>query len=104
MTEPHEPGDMVERVAKAIADRRGSDIVQWFHKDDAKAAVAAMNAASGADRMREALERMLAKADAVRALGEEWAPKMPSPLMWGDDVAQFKDAIDFARQALGEPQ
>jgi hypothetical protein len=74
---------MVELVARAIADRRGSDIIQWFHRGDAKAAVAAMNAASGADRMREALERI---AD---------FPAIPTAAI---------NMRDIARQALGEPQ
>ncbi len=51
--------DLVERVARAIATRRGSAIVQHFHRADAEAAIASLPTPTPIeqnDKLREALE------------------------------------------------
>lgn len=54
------------------------------------------------EKLREALELLLARVDVVRVLAAEMADRMPSRLSWLADMDRFYDAQNKARAALGE--
>ena len=114
MTEPHEPGDMVERVAKALAVSNNDDpdkplcklpgndfqFAWQLYIEDATAALAA----SGADRMREALERALGFIETLADtdLDEQIADN--GMTVGGKLQFDAPALVINLRQALGEPQ
>jgi len=74
MTQPSDEA-MIEEVAQAIATSRGSNVVQWFHRNDARAAAAVIQSAlaAQAEEIAKWLERDASQCDCFAREANECA-------------------------------